>query len=1685
MQTVQTSWRPQLPLPKELTPAGSYSDMDKSSIGKHGQNNSHHHNSNASLTNSQQQQQNNKKWSLGGLFRRKKKDNASDSSTDDDQKAGFNSKKRKSKSKLKRTSKLVDVFDHIVINPVERPAPTSVYNRSDDKYIDRIATPESNRSTGSFDRRLRRERIRAARVYSKEPVSSEEDTKSYNSSSISRFRSDESLANSGSSSKRTRAARTERYMKRISKGDDQQVPSRWQTQPINPTYAWEQNNSTFTEQYRSAPAPQPGLRSSASLTNVPSHKPNQPWNVPMRLKYPEPAASDRRSVSYENHIHRMDPHREVVPPPPPPRDPQRRLTLNMPVESRPVSYAFDKVPHHQHIITDTGSINSIDGHRIGSRCVSDDRLWGHNAPIVPQRPSSVQPAVIAPTTRRFITRQDPEYAKNVKNSQPEYRYVADAAPRSRRPIHVISDELKQPEPKTSPIRTTKNGLPSSPMKSAADFWKKIDQAESCKRTPSAVSSNSELYRPTVMKPRSLSHSRIQYPTKMSTFSTEPSIDQTDNVVSGNLYLKPSKSCIFQLKTPPVIQQKQYNPFEFTNAKTHSMPSYYVAKTEQPAAPVLLNKYEEHVAKHISEPFKYKPKPPPAPPMRCLSKTKSVSDEEINHVQRKSTNLEDAINELEAIYKSLRLGDEDLLERADRKDIPTPTRFNQQFINPEQYVEDDDDDDSKDNGEPDIVLDDVVYRNLKRANNLPKTVDNQPPFGIPIGPIPPSPGTDYLHVSPNATTKPMFVAQKCPDPVSDDLAVRNLRKDAATAKSDRSKTIDHFVQPSSKKKNRAVRSMSENIYNLIQRDAAKPSGGCLDDYSVLERSLANAGSLNKLNSDHPSTLFMLQRERELMNKGDNSTKRGGAVFNLPSTLKSSPAKGLSISNRLPSAKQKSPMPLPRTVSISPDIKQSTQGMEDILNAIAKEAQESSAKLTRDLQELRSEPKASNYNVKSNSKLEADIENVSHEAKKYEHILEDVVGDCGEVSNVAIGEVRHCRREKKLLKDINDVAEAAKVLENVVRRKSEASLDATSSVVRFRSISTSPVREIAKGPLPVEQVGPMMVAVTVSPPSSPKTAHELVQRKSSNQNMEDISSVAKLLEKLEPESKKIGAIAERCMRQLTELGDLHIEIAGKQTKPFAHGDYDNINHDLIKEDNQFDRLFGNTAFDDATIVQEKKTSVQEEIDKIMKECAEEAVKTLPKTVADSKFVSSEEELNIILLPPSHSTPTHLYDDKATSLSSPMDDQQNNKSSSDCLKSSSATPNRHHSSSITSFNAQSSSDFVKSLSSSDYRLASDDIKTNSTTSCDVKSSSMTTGCYKSTTASPFTPSPSPPLALTPQTGDDQSQYNSTEELAMIFGIGGHTTGGTNTTGNDDAQCDATNKLPKHGHDNKTLDSPQQQHQQPWEYVTAFDNLDTIFETHEESCIDEYDFASSLSININQPQNDSNFSSLASEESNPDSGNVSLNEFPMSAAPVVELFVPSALTTEQYPFISEIQISSPKLDRCLSLESPTFNGTNNSNFKNEVSFETGSVDAIEIPEQSDSSEISLVAVNESSSDKDTFTSQPSSSLNAIDDNQRFESLGTSSSSSSLVTVADADEFNFKNCNNSVVNQSNRNELIPRTRNCRASISKSTPEPKSMSFIQPHHLFLACTYGLANTDLLTLTAIIIAIITIIALMLL
>ncbi|XP_043478827.1 uncharacterized protein LOC122509107 isoform X2 [Leptopilina heterotoma] len=245
-------------------------------------------------------------------------------------------------------------------------------------------------------------------------------------------------------------------------------------------------------------------------------------------------------------------------------------------------------------------------------------------------------------------------------------------------------------------------------------------------------------------------------------------------------------------------------------------------------------------------------------LRNGSKNGSREIHEKNDSERRSSkNLEEALCELEEIYNSLQLGDEDLLERAEKRSMEEYSNKKLENVNDSEVknssktenepniIKDDmafrrlrsSNRPSSDghailsnisylitspipsrrdfyypetrqkhrNKEPDVTLDDVVFRNLHHANNSLKVVEPQPPFGIPLGPITGATESDYLHSKPTKSR-----SRREPDIVTDDLAFRNLRKD----RSGDQKT-SNFVA----KKKRAVRSLSANLYTLFSGSSA--------------------------------------------------------------------------------------------------------------------------------------------------------------------------------------------------------------------------------------------------------------------------------------------------------------------------------------------------------------------------------------------------------------------------------------------------------------------------------------------------------------------------------------------------------------------------------------------------------------------------------------------------------------------------------------------------------------------------------------------------------------------------------------------------------------------------------------------------------------------------------------------------
>lgn len=952
-----------------------------------------------------------KKWSIGKLFRRKKKEDESGTSSETDDGVNTRSPSKK-KIKKKKKTPAVNNFDHIVIRDTRRAqslAKPNIRDVTDDGVLSdpsagfinyRAKTQEiygaskeslslrddnSSRSarggleTPSKKKRKGRlkARVEALRNSMKgESSSDEESLKSSNSSSMIRFRSDDSLMRSrdGSLSKRSRTARTERYIKRLSRDEENQLNKEAELLQQGYTKAEvEMLTRTPTSQssgYGTCKREQPNkIKQEQPYANDLSRRPMKSESIssfPSTQSYPSSINFNAKvnnehinySIQYQNsnatreplyannNRERSLPHQyenpasvmcvkfplgnvtnikreERAPPVPPPRDMHRKVAtpISMYYENNPI--VADRMANNQNF---AHGVPNNDFERVMRR--SQERSIGHGLnglrrPISnsedhiamqnneymqnyqyrneqPRRPASVS----AEPNHYGLYANTPQWRKKYEQpaivkpepvqSRQDILYFADQSPRSRRPISVKTSQNGYDNQYLSDSQASlsiTDNVYRRP-RNASEFWKKLDDAEKQKR-----------------KQNVFANSRSN-----SEYSSNTQIYRTPNFLDHN---KPKENGL----TNNDLQNKNKINFGSKCVDTTDGSKMWKATTEykrsitvDPASKMTSPTSKTHT-RHKSDTF-------------VPSTYQMPSDDEKNSERRKSTNLDDALNELEAIYNSLGLGDEDLLDRAERRELMTP-KFNDHFNDwngndddvqlrsqpttplrrvqrrstlPDKLQDDmafrrmnslpkekpahkeaqsqisymlaspvyvpyaSDDDVHSSRNEPDIVHDDVVYRNIKQTNNRLKTMDPQPPFGIPVGPVSPAPQSDYLHATPENKTRSRFVPRRSPDLVSDDLAYRSLRKDNRHSALYNGDEFNGHINnnysysefpftkdtPSNIKKKRAVRSLSANIFTMIQKE--------IDD-------ALNMSKMATLQKTH-SNSDVMKRLRETFEKNDN-------------------------------------------------------------------------------------------------------------------------------------------------------------------------------------------------------------------------------------------------------------------------------------------------------------------------------------------------------------------------------------------------------------------------------------------------------------------------------------------------------------------------------------------------------------------------------------------------------------------------------------------------------------------------------------------------------------------------------------------------------------------------------------------------------------------------------------------------
>ncbi|XP_077281421.1 uncharacterized protein LOC143908039 isoform X2 [Temnothorax americanus] len=747
-----------------------------------------------------------KKWSIGGLLRRISSIKDYDSSSNDEEIVY-----RKSTSK--KPSKLRHV-DGVVLHSIENEAERDKRIKIENNVRHATDSPHSRSSDGSLDglgKKSRRNKLKARAEAKRDHLcagsSSDEDCRRSNGS-LNRFHVVDSALNgqkSNTCNRKTRAARTERYIKRLSRDE-----GNGSGDTLNDLYNKRCSSDYIEDKERVVYAD----------TNGSCRPPIHP----------------RRSIAYSNN--RVFPAQKSSVESP--RDAER---ANLPYSGE----TFGDVRRYStgQYITDLNRNNAYG--KISRRHSGDVYADG-------------------PRARNFFTYP----AKNACHYSEPFDYNVD-----RRSI-ISDDQPPEPPPRDPRYRAFGYGYGSYPTNRRQNVPTYFEQEDNDKTNVARGAS-----RPTWKNIRSHG-SRMERELGNSSSKTEfrNSLERANNKYNSSHH-RANESAYGEIETT----RRRNIRNDRLNRKAKNKSANFCET----------NKHCEAISSRASASDRSSGISPCERVTRTITpstcdvnyrvdeESKKENDREMTEEalerRRSSKNLEEALSELEAIYNSLRLGDEDLLDRAERRsmeefnrkqgknevdaiavtpDSPDRTKDDMAYrrMHPKErpaslsdiagqstlssisYLvaspvlsrRDSADDLARSpsaypsrRDEPDVTRDDVLFRSISHANNALRVIDPQPPFGIPLGPVTAATESDYLHATPTKSEQPRssYVPRCEPDVITDDLAYRSLRKDAVAArgvtesgKIDASKAV-------TRGKKRAVRSLSANLYGLIDHDRIHP------------------------------------------------------------------------------------------------------------------------------------------------------------------------------------------------------------------------------------------------------------------------------------------------------------------------------------------------------------------------------------------------------------------------------------------------------------------------------------------------------------------------------------------------------------------------------------------------------------------------------------------------------------------------------------------------------------------------------------------------------------------------------------------------------------------------------------------------------------------------------------------------
>ncbi|XP_066250261.1 supervillin-like [Euwallacea similis] len=802
-----------------------------------------------------------KKWFLGSLFRRKKKEE-SESSSEEEQKRGFLGRRRKKGESKRRKPKTVGGFDHIVL-PHKPQQNFNGYHHHEDTGI--LSDP-----SGGFSNYIGRSlplsssNQKATSIGSGDSISKKKVKELVKARAAARrtnlghdSSSDEDSSLRSNSSLKVRSDESlANHSKRSRAARTERYLKRHSKDGENPHNYLRLSKSDIDRSPSRSPLP--SLKSPQINTIPPNHGVHKYLvsNSTSNPSYKPPQSMNDYNNSKRSTSYDANIHKDKE---------NGVIHVNFPILRPQVCTRQPPQPPprdpnrtvHAHYFENGRPTTVHFEPRSKSFNYSQLRSGSRSTSevhIPNQVPQAVRPASTTPEPK-YVSR-----SRSERHTVDGYNYLADKKPRSRKPIVIQSNKV---EPRKE-----------FPTQKALDFWKQIEES--------------------VNKQQKIA----------------PQMFTSHTHVQSQVFLPP--------RTP--------SPFK-------------------PVSPTV-NEVNHRLVESLSR----VPKDDPL---------------------RKSANLEEALDELEAIYNSLRLGDENLLERAEQRenelvqraedlkkrgDSPKKRRIGKRGRIPDTKEDDmynrklvkeksatisdpqaalskmsyllgspmsqayDSEGEMrkimKPTKEPDVTFDDLGYRSVKRANASPKTVDLQPPFGIPLGPVSPAPPSDYLHAIPGVIYS--HIPKKLPDVVKDDLAFRNLRKD-----SNKEPVLPAYPKKldlNYLKKRRAVRSLSANIGNILGKDIKD------SDEEGKSRTLTDIADAMEI------------ARRVLREKGKDITETRKA-FMSDSEVKRANGDAFKESR------------LKFLSDLSAETKASNNSsLDDLLNALAEEAKVTTERITQELKEL---------------------------------------------------------------------------------------------------------------------------------------------------------------------------------------------------------------------------------------------------------------------------------------------------------------------------------------------------------------------------------------------------------------------------------------------------------------------------------------------------------------------------------------------------------------------------------------------------------------------------------------------------------------------------------------------------------------------------------------------------------------